>query len=261
MTDQNQGQPNSGEGSTQPPAWYSDEQKSYVETKGWKAPADVITSVQNLEKLVGMDKAGRAIYKPKDDNDAEGIKAFRTALGVPEKPEDYKLPVPEGGDAAFAGTVAQWFHEAGIPAAAGQKIATAWNDHIAKLVADEEAAAKAEGEKQIAALRSEWGNQFDANAEHARRFLKASGLTDDQVVAIEGALGAAQMLKVFHQWGTKVGEASSVDGERKAGFGADKGTIQGKLDELRQRRLENKIGEREYISQVEQLNRQLAAAS
>jgi hypothetical protein len=74
---------NPGTTDPSPAPWYSDEHKPYVEGKGWKGPNDVITSVRNLETLVGMDRAGRAIYKPKDANDAEGLKAFRTALGVP----------------------------------------------------------------------------------------------------------------------------------------------------------------------------------
>lgn len=256
MTDQTSNTPPSD---APPTPWYSDANKTFVESKGFKTADDALVSLQNAEKLIGMDRAGRAIYKPKDDNDADGIKAFRAALGVPEKAEDYKLPVPEGDDGKYAGVVASWFHEAGIPTAAAQTLAKKQNEYIAKLVAEEQAAERAEGERQLAALKTDWGDSFSANTEHAKRFLKASGLTDEQVGAIEGALGAAAMLKVFHQWGTRIGESAGVEGERRPGFSGGKAEIQQKIDELRQKRLQNQIGERDYLSQLETLSNQLAA--
>ena len=86
MTDQQQ-QPNS-----QPTAWHGDSHKDFVAGKGWKTGDDAITGYQNLEKLIGAEKAGRSVVLPKDENDVEGNKAFRAKLGVPEKVDGYAIP-------------------------------------------------------------------------------------------------------------------------------------------------------------------------
>jgi hypothetical protein len=239
--------------------WFADDQKDYVTTKGWKSPADAITSAQNLEKLVGMDRAGRAIYKPKDDNDAEGIKAFRSALGVPEKPDDYKLPVSQEDGGAFSKALSAMLHAEGVPAASGAKLADGLNKYIEAAVAADEQKFAAESQKQLDALKGEWGDKFTGNSEQARRGLKAVGMADDQVASIEKAIGTASMLKMMHAFGSKIGEAGPVDGERPAGFGGDKPAIQRQIDELRAKRQANQIGEKDYLAQIEGLHKQLAA--
>jgi hypothetical protein len=120
---------------TTPAPWYSEASKPLVEAKGWKTADEAIGAYTNLEKLIGADRAGRTIVKPKDDKDAEGIKAYRAALGVPDSPDKYELPAPSGdGGGDLAKAASQWFHEAGIPREAAHKVTAAWNAHIEALV-------------------------------------------------------------------------------------------------------------------------------
>lgn len=233
--------------------WYPAEHKDYVTNKGWKNPGDVLTSAINLEKLIGADKAGRTLVMPKDDKDAEGIKAFRTKLGVPEKAEGYELPLTEGDKGEFAKVVSTWFHEQGVPKTAAQSIAGKWNEHIGALVKASEDAEKAESERQLGTLKSEWGGDFDKHAEFARRFVRAAGWDDAKVAAYEKAFGTAAMLKDFHTFGSKFQESpiAGSAGGSGASFTMSKQAAQSKLEEIRKGRMAGTISDAEWKASKE----------
>jgi hypothetical protein len=232
--------------------WFPAEHKDYVANKGWKNPADVLTSAINLEKLIGADKAGRTVVLPKDDKDAEGIKAFRAKLGVPEKPEEYELPLAEGDKGEFAKTVAGWFHAQGVPKSAAQAIAKQWNEHIGGIVKAEQDAAKIESEKQLGTLKGEWGGDFEKNSEFARRFLRASGWDDAKVALYEQTFGTAAMLKDFHAFGSKFQESPLAGGQGGGGsFTISKQAAQTKLEEIRKARMAGTITDQEWKASKE----------
>jgi len=166
------------------PAWYdsiADENlKAFIAGKGFKDADEAAKTLQELES--------------------------KTA--VPESVDAYKLPVPDGADAAFAGEAAQWMREAGIPVAAAQTLAGKWN---AYMTAQQQAAEQqriAQGEADIAALKSEWGNQYDANTELGRRAVRTFGLDEAALDAISQALGDAQTLRLFQRIGSHLGEST-----------------------------------------------------
>lgn len=234
--------------------WFPAEHKEFVSAKGWKGPADVITSAQNLEKLLGADRAGRTVVLPKDDKDVEGRKAFYAKIGVPDKAEAYETPdtlkddpmLPAAREAAL---------EFGIPAPAFKGFLGKVLAHAEKLRTDAEAKAKTDSEAELNALRGEWGGSFDANAELGRRIVRAAGMTEDDLGKIEGALGTSKFLKMFHALGTKIAEPAPGGGQNN-GSGGNTLTAeaaQKKIAELRQQRLENKISEKEFLAETDRL--------
>lgn len=240
------GDPNAGGGGA-PAPWFSDEQKPFVETKGWKAPGDAITSFQNLEKLFGADKAGRTVVMPKDDKDVEGIKAFHAKLGVPESADKYELPIPDGDKGEFAKTAADWFHKAGVPKTAAQAVAKNWNEFITGIVQKEQADAVAASQQELTQLKTTWGAEFDKNSEFARRFLRAAGWDDAKVKIYEETFGTAQMLKDFHGFGSKFQEGGFAgSGGTDPTFGVSKQAAQSKLEEIRKDRAEGKINDAQW---------------
>lgn len=259
MGDPAQQTPNSGgdPGQAANTSWFGDANKEFVTSKGWKTGDDAVTSYRNLETLWGADKAGRAVILPKDDKDEEGIKAFRSKLGVPESPDKYELPIPEGDKGEFAKTAANWFHKQGIPKLAAQAIAKEWNDHIGALVKADEDRAKNESAMQLEQLKTEWGGEFDKRSEFARRFLRASGWDDAKVNLYEQTFGTAAMLKDFHGWGSKVAEPDFA-GDGSRGGGSDKVAAQNKLNEMRIARAEGKISDAEWFSGKQAEYEQLA---
>lgn len=240
-------------GGDTPAPWFADDQKDYVTNKGWKAPADAVTSAINLEKLMGADKAGRTVVMPKDDKDVEGLKAFRAKMGVPESADKYELPFPDGESGDFAKTAASWFHKQGVPKAAAQEIAKEWNTFFEGMLKEDSTKLQAESQKQLDTLKTEWGNDFDKNSEFARRFLRASGWDDAKVKKYEDTFGTAAMLKDFHGWGSKTGEHDFAGGGGGGSFSLSPQAAKEKLGDLRQQRIEGKITQKDYLEQMEKL--------
>jgi len=219
------GNPAPAAGTPSPVDWtstFDDSTRGVIQTKGWKSPADVVGSYANLEKLLGADKAGRAIVPPKDDATPEEFSAFYNKLGRPETAEGYKLPVPEGDTGEFAKTAANWFHEAGVNSKQAEALAGKWNEHMSSVNQQNEETLAQNAEIDIQDLKKAWGKDFEGNSELAKRAMRESGLTAEDGMSIERALGVKKAAEVFAKLGKQYAEApmkgGDSDGAGKFGF-------------------------------------------
>jgi hypothetical protein len=154
------------------------ELKTYVEGKGYKSAAEAIKSFRDAE----------------------------VANAAPAKAEDYKLPVPEGQSDELAKHAATWFHEAGVSQKVAESLVTKFNAHVAGLNEAAAAVQKQQGEAQMAELKKEWGDKYDANMELGRKALQQFGIPAEVSSNLESAVGAAQILKTFSKIGAALGE-------------------------------------------------------
>lgn len=198
---------------------YPEEVRGTIQTKGWQSPADVIQSYTNLEKLLGADKAGRGVVLPKEDADASEWNQVYDKLGRPKSPADYKLPVPEGETGEFAQVAAGKFHELGLTAKQAQGLAEWYNAQAQEMQSSQFNQLAQNSEQEMASLQQEWGKEYDANIEAARRATRQFGLEAPTLEKIENAIGTKEMLQLFAKIGKGVGEDSFVDGSRSTGFG------------------------------------------
>lgn len=236
--------------------WYGDlsdapELSEWVQNKGFTDPKAALNSYYNTEKLLGADRAGRTVVLPKDENDKDGLAAFRSKIGVPEKPEEYGLPVPEGHSEDFAKWASTVFHEAGIPKGAAATIAEKWNGYFSELLANQAKEDQLRSEQALDELRKEWGDAFGQKSEFGRRGLKAygsqAGLDENDLNALEQSIGTAKMLKLFHALGETTKETDFAGGD-KSGFTMTPAEAQSKLDEARKKRLANEISEKDFMA-------------
>lgn len=166
--------------------------KSFITARGFKAPADLMAALQS--------------YDP------------------PESPDKYELPVPEGDSGEFAKKVAPLLHGAKLSPAQAKALAEGWNAlNAAEQKAAAEAAeasareAEAVAQRQQSELKAEWGAQFDANVETARRAIRAgmgaAGISEDQAASmidtLEKAHGFAAVHKFFAALGKQFTEAQA----------------------------------------------------
>jgi hypothetical protein len=172
--------------------------------------------------------AGDAALKlPGKDATPEQWAEFYKAIGAPEKAEDYKLPVPEGDDGAFARTASEWFKDAGILPQQAEKLAGAWNEFVAsqqqaadEAKADRVAALHAKNTAEQADLRNEWGQQHAANMEFARRAATQFFPKEQAgavIEAMEGVLGYKATIQALHRIGQGLGEHDATAGLGGAG--------------------------------------------
>lgn len=148
---------------------------------------------------------------PGEKSTPEEIAAFRKAIGVPENPEGYELPIPEFPqgmefDAERTKKYSQLAHSKGIPKEAFQSI---YNEFINDQKASYEAQVKSINdlrEKTTSELKKEWtGNKFDSNLQKAdqagnkvfgtdfMKILKDTGLSNDATV-IRGLYKLSQFI-------------------------------------------------------------------
>lgn len=189
---------------TTPAAWtdgFDDTAKGYIANKGWKGPADLFQSYQNLEKLKGVP-AERLLTLPEGDDPAQWAAVWQK-LGRPEKAEDYGLT---GENPEAVAQLASWMLDADIPKVAAQKLAAKMAEGGQAMSQAQSDAAARRSESEFNDLKKEWGAAFDQKAELGRRFARELGLDGDALAAIEGAIGTKRLLTMMAAGGERLGE-------------------------------------------------------
>jgi hypothetical protein len=239
------------------------EVKAFLQNKNYAEPEMAFKAYRSLETMLGADKAGRTAILPKDENDAEGRKAFYAKIGVPETPEGYKLPLKAGEDDAFTKFAPNLFHQNGVPVKTAEGITKGFMGFIEEQVKAQEAADKARSEQEVNNLKLEWAHEYDQKAEYARRAFrtigKEVGLEEADIAKIEGTVGAAKMLKLFSRIGQAGGEANMVGSDDAAAtFGVTAAQAQKEIDQFTADRSAGKINDFVWRKEVEPRMNQLA---
>jgi hypothetical protein len=256
------------------PGWWDTvkdgEVKGWLQNKNYPDAESALKAHWGLERLMGAEKAGRTVLLPKDENDSEGWKALVSKLGVPQKSDDYKLPMPEGVDDGFAKTASGWFHEAGVPPKMAKYVAEKWNSWVAEQVKVGEESDKAESQKQMGALEKEWGGEFTAKRELAQRgyrdFAKQFGLDDKAALErAESVLGAANLTKFFAGLGSLNAETPFAGSDGKGGFSMTPADAQKEVSEITAKRSAGQINDyqwrTEYLPRMLKLGEIIASGS
>lgn len=145
--------------------------------KDFKSQDDLVGAYLAQSKLVGADK-GRVALIPKDDAKPEEVAAFYTQLGRPAEATGYKLPDrPDGkpysdADKAFQAQLLPILHKGNLTQAQLAAIAPEWDGLVASMGAAHDAGLKADMDKSAAALRTQWGADYDAKVGLATDALK-----------------------------------------------------------------------------------------
>lgn len=172
------------------------------------APVDPLTAAPVAEP-------NAADPKPADTEQADPLAV------VPESADDYAIEFPD--DAEGAKLVAEWFKDAGLTkkqaAALVEKRAAAFEATKAAQAAAETAeAARIESQVKAddAALKSEWGDRYEANVELGRRAVRQFEIPGEVLEAVESKVGYGQMLRMFARIGRGLGEdtATGLNGDQ-----------------------------------------------
>lgn len=224
-----------------------------------------MTSYQNLEKLNGQLTGGRApIFAPKDANDTEGAAAYRAAIGVPKDVTGYKVPEALAKDPLTA-TILEASLKHGVPAAslnsALADIATARQT----IEQQQQQQFQQQNTAAIAELRGQMGAEFDANLEHAKRAARMGSLQgklseEDSALFLKAASEDPRFIKFLSGLGRAMGEHSFAGADRGGSTSNANAAIDKQISDLRQQRVENKIDQKTYLSEMDRLQNIRSAA-
>ena len=192
----------------------------YVANKGWQKPAELLNSYQNLEKLLGADKANNAIIIPKGDADPKEWQAVYDRLGRPTGPDGYKVQIPDGIPPELATETFAKYHELGLTKAQGEALAAFEVERAvaaqSKAAAEKAAAFAAED----AAVKTEWGQAYTQNLAAAQAAARGLGLDATTIDKLSDGLGHKATMQLLAKIGSKLGEPDFVAGDNTERFSA-----------------------------------------
>ena len=210
--------------------WRSDLPEDLRKTaERFASKADVVRAVESFRKRESQ------VRVPGKNATEEEISAYRKAVGVPEKAEEYEFSdLPEGQDLndEIKTSRQEWgkrFHELGIPKESAKALSKMVGDDQQKYLAAQVETDKAFAKAQEEALRAEWkGEEFEKNKTLANRAFKEvaerAGLNLNDLRKIETKDGRflmdrAEVVKLFSIIGREMSEGSLgpalTEGERE----------------------------------------------
>lgn len=182
------------------------ELQALVQKKAFASPAAALEAYRNLESHLGVPEE-RILKIPKaEDTDAWG--KVWAKLGRPEAPEGYGVKPPEGKDPAPYNELAKAFHEVGLSKRQVETLMARFTERDTAAAS----AASAANEAAMAALKTEWGDQYETKVETARKASRAflPDKADPVWGALEAALGPRATVEFFHRIGAGMGSAAFV---------------------------------------------------
>lgn len=196
--------------------------KGFVEAKGFKDPAAVLKSYQNLEKLRGVPE-DRLLKLPEKMDDQDGMAAVYDRLGRPENADAYTRALGDDfNDDVFKGIAAK-AHELGLSDAqfAGLQEVTA------SLAGQIDAAR----DERIAAEFDQWKSANADGFNAAARAMAQAGVNEEQ---LEGILSGdkAKLYDFLAKVGSGLNEKPVTIGDQPAGFNMTPAAAKQKIQEL-----------------------------
>lgn len=173
----------------------------------FKTVADLAKSYRNMEALVG-----KKTLVPTDKSTPEEVAAYRKALGIPDKVEDYKikpdtLPDGVGWNDENGRTFAKIALENNVPPAAMRAIV----DEYGKMrIVEMQAMAEEIDARKVAgadSLRKTWGADFDKNLAVAQQAAKLAGVNADSF-----GFGDPEVVKGFVRLASQLSDDKLVAG-------------------------------------------------
>lgn len=203
----------------------------HIQNRGWdKLPAvDValaaVKAHREAEKHLGVP-ADQLLRAPKDSNDTAALDNIYTRLGAPKDAAGYdealKAVKFEDGSALddnLLGTIRSIAHANRLNPTQAQNLAK----EIVKLADGEEktdsAAAASKLQIEQAALKTNWGTNFELNNAIARSAAQKLGISADALQAVEKAAGYKAVMEMFLTLGQKMGEDQFIRDPNAPGGG------------------------------------------
>lgn len=197
----------------------SEDNKSYLDKKGFHSPDDLLKSYRELEKAYSSK-----ISLPKDDNE-ESLTKFYSRLGMPDDISGFELKLSKEDEALAddfkkaclsahilpksAQAIYDWFSDYRVKE--NEKSVQQWNDLSAAEFDDQ---------------KKSWGAKAAFNLEQMKRGIRLfAGDDEEAVYHLEQALGTKRLMQIFARLGEAVSEDNPIgfgdNLKQKKGFDAE----------------------------------------
>lgn len=216
---------------TTPADWthtLADDDRGWIQNKGWKDPADAVRGYRELEKLRGVP-ADRLLKLPEKADDPAWAEVH-AKLGRPEKPEDYGI---DTGDKDYDARITALMHSKGVSKEAAKAIESERTAYMAERVEAAQKAWEQADQLEAEAVLKEWGAGADGQTEIARRYARQMGLDGEQLTKLNAAMGSGWLMRFMAKAGASLGEAEFVGSNGAARFGMTPEAAKSRMAELK----------------------------
>ena len=191
----------------------SDEQRGFVETKGYKDSGALVDAYQHLVKFMGGDRDQLVVW-PKEGEDMGKI---HERMGRPKEAKEYDLTGLKGVEEEEAAFLKEQAFNAGLSQSAAEKLFSSIRERGEQV--KEAAATKQKAEydagiaRQEEELKTKWGGDYDGRVALVKEASQKLGMTQEAVDAIEDSMGFAAGMEFLYSLAKKMGESVFVDGK------------------------------------------------
>lgn len=204
-------EPEAGEPSdnlnTSPNSWenLSEDDKKYVETKGFKDTSALLKSYREAEKSLSQ-----RVSIPSED-DTEGLNKLYSKLGRPESSDKYEFEADE----SIKEATQKLLFENGLSQKQAKNLVEGYNAMIKSQqeALDKQATEQSEKDKQE--VLSSWGDKADENNQLMTRGVKAIsdkyGISEEELNDFELAIGTKKFMEMFKSIGKDFAEDNLTD--------------------------------------------------
>lgn len=195
----------------------------HIQNKGWdkKTPAEAAIeaakSHREAERMLGggIDNLVRI---PKDATDTVGWGVVYNKLGAPKDVKDYdpsftgvKFKDGTVADEAFIAPIKKYAVDHHLSIAATSDLVKELVGIVDNADAEEATINSQKASQEVAKLEANWGKpNMEVNKLIAANAVKKLGIDPAAVEALQGKIGYAAVMTMFHTIGTKIGEDSFV---------------------------------------------------
>src|SRR5688572_4508607 len=188
---------------------WDDGLRGAMAAKGYRGPADLAKAYVSLNKHLGADER-TLVRLPRNLDDDTSMREVFKRLGAPEKPDEYELPEPPKG----AQDMREWFkgvaHELGITRKQAKVLAEKFGGFLGEQMQKHTQSRAGDVELASRRIKEKWGQEYDANMDHAQRAVTRFGWDDEVLTELRdgGPAGAERALELLAYIGRNTREDS-----------------------------------------------------
>lgn len=176
-------------------------------------------SYVNLERTMSSQDR---ITVPGPDATEEEVSAFHAKIGRPEKPEDYSVDLPDAlkksvFDEESVGEFKSLAHKLGLTPAQMEGLTGWYGPKFEKVIGDAESQRQQQHDDGVAALKKEWGADYDAKLAAAERGAAAAGMTAEDLANNPELSNSPAYIKAMAKVGEMVDEKPANAIRQQAG--------------------------------------------
>jgi len=199
------------------PTWMDqlpDDYKQDEDGKGFATIGDLYKSFKDLK-----GKAEGAVKVPGEGATEEDVESFYRSIGKPEKPDEYEIKAPEGLEDLDLNLFRDLFHKNHLTKKQAEGLFAGYTELLSKALEEQVNIAERELEEAKTALKTEFGDKYNEEAEYATRALKQFGTEELQKALGDQVKSNPALFKFLAKIGRALAEDKIILGEK----GGEKG--------------------------------------